>query len=180
MTRADDYFAELKEQEMEEFGDLSQQVGDCLLSLGDHARALTFFLPLLHTAAFNTVDVWVSLGKCYHELGRLPEAADTYRSVMEHLAPGAPQFYPVSLALADALKRLGRHDEAKEILLACDRAMAEEGGGGAGGAAAAGAEGAGAAAGAGAVVSLLQRAEVLRDLHLEYEFINLVYPALFR
>ena len=87
--------------------DLHKLQGDVALKVGDKAGALAAYRAALELDRGH-IQVWLDLGRLHEEREAWREAQDAY----EHALDALPTFHEAGLALADLLRRSGRHRQA--------------------------------------------------------------------
>jgi len=87
--------------------DLHKLQGDVALKVGDKAGALAAYRSALELDR-GYIQVWLDLGRLHEDKEAWRDAQDAYERALDAL----PTFHEAGLALADLLRRSGRHRQA--------------------------------------------------------------------
>ncbi|XP_037070809.1 general transcription factor 3C polypeptide 3-like [Pollicipes pollicipes] len=102
----------LKSCDPETYGDIYLDVAEALMQLKHYDEALSLLTILTKSENYCLAGVWLRVGECLNESGRLEEAVEAYQQVMQR----APNHSEGRLVLSAILHQLGRPEEAISAL----------------------------------------------------------------
>ncbi|XP_066910482.1 general transcription factor 3C polypeptide 3-like [Clytia hemisphaerica] len=120
----DDIVYPLFSESIDDVGDLVLDLGEAYYDIGNYREALKYIVEVIASEKYNQAAVWLKLAEVYEHLDEMNQCIDAYYQVL-HLAPLQVS---IRLALASALKIVGRDEEALTVLSEYDGTRLDEDG----------------------------------------------------